>query len=177
MLAIFTKPSLLSMAATIKKQLALDANVPLDIADNHSGILEFHQEFLKRGYELWIAPTALLEIHVLSEKGDAREKSLALKALSNLLAWRITPFNLNSVGHGLTQIFAEKLITKGLLPEGECHDGMILAETALAEIPMLVTSDSHLLDIEETDLKIQFDECGLSHVFPVHPVRLLRALR
>jgi hypothetical protein len=46
------------MAPAAKKQLALDANVLLDLADQNPGILSFHRAFLRRGYELWVAPPA-----------------------------------------------------------------------------------------------------------------------
>jgi hypothetical protein len=81
------------------------------------------------------------------------------------------------VGHGLTDAFAEKLLKKGLLPDGEYNDGLILAETSLASIPILVTCDKHLLDIEENHLSLTFDECDMPHVRPCHPKLLLRAMR
>ncbi|HUJ08671.1 MAG TPA: hypothetical protein VL171_01470 [Verrucomicrobiae bacterium] len=165
------------MAPVARKQLALDANVPLDLASEDPGVIAFHTEFLRRGYELFVTPTALQEIHVLSERGEPREKEIALVALQNILAWQIHPVNLIPVGHGLTERFAQTLIDRKLLPEDECNDGMILAETSLLEYPALVTSDHHLRDIDETDLRIAFDDCGLSYVWVVHPVRLLNSLR
>ena len=73
--------------------------------------------------------------------------------------------------------FATKLLEKRLLPEGEFHDGLILAEASLAGIPLLVTSDRHLLDIEEEPLLLAFQDADPNPVRPVHPRRLLRALR
>jgi len=164
------------MADAVKKLLALDANVPLDLADGNSQVISFHAEFLKRGYSLCIAPTALQEMSFLSENGDDREKALAIDALEHLLEWKIIPFNLIPVGHGLTERFAEALIKRNLLPEDECNDGMILAETALAKIPVLVTSDKHLLQIDPDQLKVACDDCGLAHVAAVHPFRFYRAI-
>jgi len=94
-----------------------------------------------------------------------------------MLSWKITPFDLAAVGHGLTDAFTRKLLRKGLLPEGEYNDGLILAETSLAAIPVLVTADKHLLDLDETFLSLTFDECDLFHVRPCHPKPLLRAMR
>ena len=51
-------------------------------------------------------------------------------------------------------------------------DGLILAEGSLAEIPLLVTSDKHLLDIDETALRLAFHDADLLPVSPVHPRRL-----
>ena len=63
-----------------------------------------------------------------------------------------------------------------MLPEGEFHDGLILAETALAGIPVLVTSDGDLLDIEETELRVQFEVADLAPVQICHPKLLLKAM-
>jgi hypothetical protein len=64
-----------------------------------------------------------------------------------------------------------------LLPQEELNDALILAETSVAGIPLLVTSDQHLLDIEEESLVLLFNQADLLSVFPTHPRRLLRALR
>jgi hypothetical protein len=64
-----------------------------------------------------------------------------------------------------------------LLPAGELDGGLILAQTSLARIPLLVTSDKHLLEIDEDTLLLTFHEADLPPVHPVHPKRLLKALR
>jgi hypothetical protein len=69
------------------------------------------------------------------------------------------------------------LVHKRLIPEDEFNDGLILAETSIEQIPLLVTSDKHLLDIDENALLLAFNEADLSPVHPVNPKRLLRALR
>ena len=78
-----------------------------------------------------------------------------------------------SIGRG----FAQRLIRANLLPPDEINDAMILAETALAEIPVLVTRDQHLLDIEEVDLLVCLQSADLPPVKPAHPRSLWRALR
>jgi len=47
----------------------------------------------------------------------------------------------------------------------------------LAAIPLLVTSDKHLLDIDEDALILAFNDADLTPVRAAHPKRLLRALR
>jgi hypothetical protein len=104
------------------------------------------------------------------------ETPLALKALQQMRSWNLSPFDLKSVGHGITEQFSQKLLRIGLLPEGEFHDGLILAETALADIPALVTSDADLLDIDETKLALEFESADLPLVQICHPKRLLKAM-
>ena len=64
-----------------------------------------------------------------------------------------------------------------LLPAKEINDLHILAETAIKEIPALVTSDGPLLNVDRVALQLVFQNAGLPGVTPVHPRRMLQALR
>lgn len=72
---------------------------------------------------------------------------------------------------------AGKQPAQRLISEDELYDGLILAETSLAGIPFWVTSDKHLLDIDEDALRLAFSEADLRPVRTVHPKRLLRAVQ
>jgi hypothetical protein len=98
-------------------------------------------------------------------------------ALERIGIWDCLPFELSSIQMVIAQRFAVRLVESSLVPESEQNDGKIPAQTALAQIPMLVTSDAHLLNIEEEALLLALNEGDLSPVHPVHPKRLLKALR
>jgi len=147
----------------------------LDLADGLEPAYTFRDVFQERGYELIVPPTVVSEL-TLKAQGDDRKAALSMTALQRLREWGIHPYDLKSVGHGITEEFARRLIARGLLPEGEFNDGLILAETSLAGIPALVTSDGHLTDIPSQELEVEFDEADLSRVTVAHPGRLLRAL-
>ena len=66
---------------------------------------------------------------------------------------------------------------KGWLPEGELNDGLIVAETALANVPVLVTSDRHLLDIDPQHLSACLADSDLPRVEIAHPKDLLAATK
>lgn len=68
------------------------------------------------------------------------------------------------------------MIRKGYLPEDEQNDGLLLAEAALADIPVLLTRDQHLLDIPPGALMAEFDEAHLCQLQVIHPKPLLKAL-
>ena len=53
---------------------------------------------------------------------------------------------------------------------------MLRLNPTLEQIPLLVTSDKHLLNIDEDVLLLKFNEAELFPVRSVHPKRLLRAL-
>jgi hypothetical protein len=163
--------------AKLKKRLALDTNLLFDLASGLDIAHSFREAFQQKGYSLEAGPTVLLEAHYLYENGIPAQRRLAATALSKLLLWKIQPFDLRAVDHGIAEQFCLRLHRRGLLPDEEINDGLILAETALAEIPVLVTSDKHLLHIEESQLRLCFDDADLPMVSCCHPRRLVQALR
>jgi len=80
------------------------------------------------------------------------------------------------LGTVFTERFTLRLTHTGLLPEEEVNDGQILAEASLASVPVLVTSDHHLLDIDEAKLLTAFNDSDLTPVRPLHPRKLLKAV-
>ncbi len=161
-----------------KKQLSLDANFVFDLAAEKEFAHDFLEAFQRKGYALVLPPTASHELHTIFTEGDSdAEREVAGIALSRLTQWSIRPFGLDSTADAVCQQFVRNLIHQRLIPEDEFNDGLILAETSFEQVPLLVTSDKHLLDIDEDALLLTFNEADLSPVHPVHPKRLLRALR
>jgi predicted nucleic acid-binding protein len=158
------------------KQLALDTNLLFDLAADKDFAHTFREVFQERGYELKVPPTVIQELAFQAHQKDCTETSLALKALRNMRKWELIPFELMPVGNGITELFSNKLMENRLLPEGEFNDGLILAEAALASIPVLVTSDSDLLDIDEPSLILLLKEADLPLVKISHPKNLMRAM-
>ena len=165
------------MAASQKKSLALDTNLLLDLAGEKNFAHEFKEEFSSRGYALLVPPTAVAELAFFASLKDAPQHEIASVALEKIGVWKCQPFTLSSTQLAIAVRFATRLMDSALIPETELNDGKILAQTSLAGIPMLVTSDKHLLDIDEDALLLAFNEADLSPVHSVHPKRLLRVLR
>jgi predicted nucleic acid-binding protein len=157
------------------KPLALDSNILIDLADGLDAAHTFREEFQNRGYSLMVPPTVVTELTLMATKDHARA-SLARRALQSLREWEIQPYDLRSVSRGMTDEFVRRLIERDLLPRDEFNDGAILAETSLAEIPVLVTSDRHLLDIPHEELQVELGAADLNPVSIFHPRLLLRAL-
>ena len=91
--------------------------------------------------------------------------------------WKLGSYDLIPVGHGITEQFTKKLTERGLPPEAEINDGLILAEASLSACSALVTSDRHLLNIEPEHLFTVFQDSDLQPVTVAHPRNLLRAAR
>jgi predicted nucleic acid-binding protein len=162
----------------VEKQLALDTNLVLDLAHGADFAHEFREAFQAAGYVRRLPPTAARELHENCINGEtAQKRDLARLALLCLRSWGIQPLDLAALEQAVADRFAVRLLEARLLPETEFNDAVILAEAAVAGVPLLVTSDRHLLDIDEDALLLAFNEADLLPVRPVHPKRLLRALR
>ena len=165
------------MAASPKKSLALDTNLLLDLAGEEDFAHAFKEEFSRRDYSLFVPPTVVAELAFFAALKDAPQQEIAATALQKIGVWKCQPFTLSSTQLAIALRFAERLMDASLIPETEQNDGKILAQTSLAGIPLLVTSDKHLLNIDEDALLLAFNEADLAPVHPAHPRRLLRALR
>jgi hypothetical protein len=166
------------MATRPKKRLALDTNLAFDLATEAAVAHDFREVCLERGYSLWLPPTAVEELVHVSEVGGATEKNLASAALNHLLLWKILPFQLDDLDRHLANRFSQLLRERGLLPDEEDNDGKILGETAAERIPMLVTSDRHILDMDRDQLEVAFVDSDLPiSVAPIHPRAMLKVLR
>lgn len=165
------------MAASPKKSLALDTNVLLDLAGEKDFAHEFKEEFSRRGYSLLVPPTVVTELAFFASLKDAPQRDIANIALEKIGAWKCQPFALSSTQMAVAVRFAARLMESALIPETEQNDGKIIAQASLAEIPLLVTSDKHLLDVDEEALLLAFNDADLSPVHAAHPRRLLKAIR
>jgi hypothetical protein len=159
------------------KLLGLDTNFVLDLARQFDVAHELREVLLQKGYALRFAPTAVAELHEqFLATPSAEDREYARVALANLLRWRVQPFDLSDIEISIAEQFARRTLLARLLPPEEFNDALILAETSCAKIPLLVTSDKHLLHIDEDLLLLLFNEADLPPTRPVHPQRLLRAL-
>jgi hypothetical protein len=124
-----------------------------------------------------VPPTVVTELDFFTGLKSSPQQDLARIALERMRHWQCQPFLLTSTRITIALKFANRLIDASLIPDTERNDGKIPAQSSLAAIPLLVTSDKHLLDIDEDQLLLTFNEADLFPVRPSHPRRLLKALR
>lgn len=145
--------------------VAVDTNIPLDLARRVADVIDALAVIEKRiaDARLIAPPTVALELAYLSEFAEEDDLRTAAKiALRSLVPkWKIQPVNLVPVGHGIVDAIAAKIRERGLLPVEETHDALILAESALLECSILLTSDAHLREVDHTRLSLLLGE---SHV-------------
>lgn len=131
--------------------IAVDTNVLLDQAIKDAYVLDALSTIKARikQTELILTPTVLEELGVQSEKGTTKAKREAAEtALDHLLDWGYTPYPGIPVGRGIVEQTGHALRLKGLLPEEEENDSYIIAEAAHLNCYILLTSDSHMHDMD-----------------------------
>ncbi len=139
--------------------------------------LEFQETFSTRGYELLITPRVVAELRWLELYGNPTERDDAAVVFEKLRQWGVKPLDLSGTSQAIAWRFADALLRKRLIPEAELGDARVVGETAIADLPVLITFGKHLLDIDEDELYLALEEADLSRVSIVHPGRLLRAIR
>ena len=139
-------------------RLAADTNVLVDIEDGVEDVLDA-VDVLKARLPTaeWLAsPSVLDELASLLDRGETeRLRQSARKALLHLRSQsRFRPLLDLPIGQELAERIAIEIRRRGILPDGEVHDALILAETALLDCSILLTSDEHLraVDHEEATL-------------------------
>ena len=78
-------------AQETRKRLALDTNIPLDLAAEEDFAHAFIEVFRERGYALSVPPTVVQELTLLAFGKIGAKQEKALKALQQLRQWGIEP--------------------------------------------------------------------------------------
>lgn len=149
------------MAATTNRPqlVAVDANVLFDLADDLDDVVDAVSVIRDRlrDARLLIPPTAQHELANWALRGDGQKRESARKAIRLSQSWRIIPAQFIAVRHGIAERIAERLRERGLIPDEEMNDSLVLAESALLGCSMLLTSDAHLrgIDFERLTLELQ----------------------
>src|SRR5438445_2679189 len=141
--------------------LAVDTNVLIDLAARDHTVLDCISTVQRKfpTAPIIVLPTVIAELADISADGDSEgARLLAAKALQSILKpWGFQPVNYVPVGHGIVEETARKIRAAGLVPEEEVHDSFIIAEAALTNVTILLSSDGHLKNIDHAALNRVLD--------------------
>jgi predicted nucleic acid-binding protein len=142
-----------------KPQLvAVDTNILMRLADRHETTLDAWQLIQRRlrPVQILALPTVLDELasHSLCAQ-DPWVRAAANRALQELRGrWLCHPADVDAVTEAVAANARDKLCASGLLPAAERNDAAIIAEAAALNCILLVSRDSHLLDIDREKLTL-----------------------
>ena len=88
---------------------------------------------------------------------DFDKKERASLAFQLARSWNIQPMDLSAAQYETARRIGRRVRSLGLLPDEEINDGLILAEAALLNCSILLTSDAHLrgIDFERPTFELQ----------------------
>jgi rRNA-processing protein FCF1 len=158
--------------------IAVDTNVLIDLAEGDEIVIDcfstIHRKFPHA--PIIIPPTVIGELADIATDGDTKaEKEAALKALRNIRReWGFHPMNCVPVGHGIVEETARKIRAAGLIPDEEIHDSFVIAESALANVTLLLSSDGHLKDVNQSALCEVLEGCDVGKLIIFSPAKIVK---
>ena len=109
----------------LSKQLALDTNVLLDLADKEPTVTRFHRIALSKKFSLAVTFTVLRELGAASQDdSNSARKAVAHLALVKMHSWQITPILKNGLFVDYAEDFSKLVRKMGLFPATERNDGL-----------------------------------------------------
>ena len=158
--------------------VAVDTNVLFDLALEVEAVIEAIDTIRRRirGVRFIVPPTALHEIAVCATSGDtARKREIAQAVFLRLRAdWKVEPVNLVPVEHGIVERIADTLRHRDLIPISERNDAFVLAEAALLDCRVLLTSDKHLHEIDFQSLTLLLQSFDVTAPIIATPREIVR---
>jgi predicted nucleic acid-binding protein len=133
-------------------RLAADTNLLLDLATGDEDVLDAMAVIDQKLPEAdWlVSPSVLDELAFLADSGDTlplrQSAQVAFQQLQSGLRFRAMldlPFPPDFLKR-----LANEIRHRGLIPVAEAHDSMVLAEAALLQCALLLTSDAHLREVD-----------------------------
>jgi hypothetical protein len=158
--------------------VAIDSNVLLALAEEDSDTLDAWEliQTRLRPVMLLVPTTVLDEVgHKAEDPARSKLRTLAIKALTDLrIRWKLQPVELRPDQEVVVQSAAAALLHSGQLPFAERNDAFILVEAAVLECMLLVSQDSHLLGLEQRELKSVLRRFQLTPPLVASPVQIIK---
>jgi predicted nucleic acid-binding protein len=158
--------------------VAIDTNYPLMLAEGNDIALEALSVVRERvrPAEIIVPPTVLLELNYHAKKSpDLKLRRSARIALDRLLSlWRFHFAPLDSTQEAMAAEAARRIFSAGLMPDEEQNDALIVAESAVLNTVLLVSNDSHLLQVDHRRLGLLFRELDLPVPLIVSPREIVQ---
>lgn len=149
----------------------------MDLARGEECVIDAIELIRRRlpGPAFLVLPTVIQELTFISRQGDTvREQGDARDALGSIRRWSFHPINFIPAGHAITDNVASKIRAAGLLPTQEVNDSLLVAEAALAGCTLILSSDRHIRDIDQSRLNQLLSGADVSAVVISSPRKILR---
>jgi predicted nucleic acid-binding protein len=162
-----------------KPQLvAVDTNVLMRLVEGHEATIDAWQLMNRRlrPVQFLVSPTVIAEL--TNKALDDSNPDIRLAARTALTQmrprWKFQPVDFNAVQDAVAVNAIRGLRESRLLPYEERNDAAIIVESAILSCILLVSRDSHLLDVDREKLTLLFREFDLVAPIISSPEKLLK---
>lgn len=159
-------------------RLGVDTNVLLDLAEGVDTVADAFAVLDQRlpSSDILVLPSVLDELAFLYDSGETNLiRRSALRALDLVRQQdRFRPLLELISPPALIEEVARELRSRGLLPEEEVHDSLILAEAAQAGCALLLSSDQHLCGVDHEALTLHLNRFDLVPPVIASPREIVR---
>jgi predicted nucleic acid-binding protein len=147
-------------------RLAADTNVLLDLAVGDEDVLDAIAAIDHKlpQAEWLVSPSVLDELAFLADSGDTlplrQSAQVAFRQMQSGCRFRAMldlPFPPDFIKR-----VADEIRRTGLIPAAETHDSMVLAEAAILQCALLLTSDAHLREVDHELLTLVLNPFDLA---------------
>lgn len=156
-----------------KKQfVAIDTNIALLLAEENETAVDAVELIRSRlrNAQILASRTVIQELTFQSKhESDSKVRASAGKALMDFQKLHIAPAPLDDLQKVIAAKAADDLRHSGLIAFEERNDAFIVAESAVLNCILLVSNDSHLLEIDAKQLALLFRERDLPAPIIVSP--------
>jgi hypothetical protein len=158
--------------------VAVDSNFPILLAEDDDDALDALSvvQSRMRPAQILVPPTVLLELgYKAHHDPDVEVRRITQAALAGLRSrWNFCPASFSSVQEGIADEAARRIRNAGLIQFEERNDAVIVAESAVLNAVLLVSNDSHLLQLDHRRLGLLFRELDLPVPLIVSPREIVR---
>jgi len=159
-------------------RLAVDTNVLLDLADEVHDVLDAIDVIDDRlpDAERLVTPSVLDELAYLADSSLTQEVRRSARQAIQLLRNkdRFRPILELPFAPENAEKLAAEFRRRGLLPDEEVNDALILAETVLLDCHILLTSDEHLRSLDHQQLTWLLNQRDLTAPVIATPREIVR---
>jgi predicted nucleic acid-binding protein len=159
-------------------RLAVDTNVLLDIAAGVNDVLDAADVIADRlpDADQLVTPSVLDELAYLADSGLTPQVRQSARQAIQLLRNknRFRPILELPFAPENAEKLAGEFRRRGLLPDEEVHDSLILAETVLLDCHILLTSDDHLRSLDHQQLTWLLNQHDLTAPVIATPREIVR---
>jgi hypothetical protein len=164
-------------APTPKRFAALDTGFLLSLAAGDEDCETVVDWLVSHNIYPLVTGTVLQELADIEQNdSDPFNRGNAMQVETNISVWGFLSIPLSPAENGIAKIIASRIVEKGLLPDENEDDGLVVAEAAIQGCSLIITYREVLLDAPFAPLRLLLIEMDVSDLVIISPDLIVKYL-